>query len=336
MVISAENNNKIFVSVVIPAHNQERDMLRSCLTALGKSSYPNFETIVVDDTGKADILRMQEEFCFRLIRLEKTVNRAKARNIASREAGGGILLFIDEDTLIKKDTIEKVERAFLENPRLAAVFGSNDKSLSQGGFFSVWKHLFQYYIHQTASEKAATFFTRCGAVKKSVFDKIGGFNEADARLEDIEFGYKLNMEKYEILLLKELQVTHLKKYSFFSLLKSDLLERAIPWAELMLKYKVFKNDLNLKDQYIASALVSWMILSSLALTIAKPWFYYIFLALVFVFALLNIKFFIFSLKEKGFIFMLKSIIMLYIYYIYSAFGFVLGVLNYTNSLVLKR
>ena len=88
-----------------------------------------------------------------------------------------------------------------------------------------------------AGERATTFWSGCGAVRRSLFLDMGGFDESYARpcIEDIELGARLTRSGHAIVLRKSMQVTHLKKWTFWSMLKSDIWDRAVPWTNLVLR-----------------------------------------------------------------------------------------------------
>src|SRR5262249_20071427 len=54
----------------------------------------------------------------------------------------------------------------------------------------------------------------------------------------------------------ELSVKHLKKWTFWGLVKSDVFDRGVPWTELILRDRHMPNDLNLQlSQRVSVALV---------------------------------------------------------------------------------
>ena len=79
-------------------------------------------------------------------------------------------------------------------------------------------------------------------------------------IEDIELGYRLKAAGYQTLLCKNIQVKHLKSWSLIGLLKTDIFDRALPWAELILQYRFLPNDLNLSSsQRVTTLLLLGMI-----------------------------------------------------------------------------
>ncbi|MBZ5605973.1 MAG: hypothetical protein LAO79_27050, partial [Acidobacteriia bacterium] len=106
-------------------------------------------------------------------------------------------------------------------------------------------------------------------------------------IEDIELGYRLVQAGRKIRLDRELCVKHLKRWTFWGLVKTDILDRGIPWSELILRDRSMPNDLNLQlSQRVSIALV--YILLAVALAAAIHWRGYILIpAYIAVFLLLS-------------------------------------------------
>jgi GT2 family glycosyltransferase len=148
-----------------------------------------------------------------------------ARNRGAEAAEGEILFFVDSDVLVKPDTLQKIAAEFEANPRISALFGSYDETPGNGEFLSQYKNLVHHFVHQQSKEAAVTFWSGCGAIYRDVFLKMGGFDFQKyprPSIEDIELGYRLTMAGYQISLVKEIQVTHLKRWSLAGLIKTDV------------------------------------------------------------------------------------------------------------------
>ena len=75
-------------------------------------------------------------------------------------------------------------------------------------------------------------------------------------IEDIELGYRLKRANEKVILDSNMLVKHLKRWSFMNLVKTDIVDRGIPWTELILRDRNFPNDLNLQlSQRVSTALV---------------------------------------------------------------------------------
>jgi glycosyltransferase involved in cell wall biosynthesis len=325
-------SNQPLVSIIIPVHNESK-YIKRCLDALIDSSYPTFEIITVDDYSTDDSIAFALRKGIKVLRLSSQSGPAFARNFGARHAKGDILIFIDSDVVVRRETIELIIASFQQNPDVAAVFGSYDDDPAEGNFISQYKNLFNHFHHQNSNTEASTFWSGCGAIRKKVFEEMGGFNQRcyrKASIEDIELGYRIRKKGYRILLKKGLQVKHLKRWGFLSMLRTDIYRRAIPWSCLILKTKFMPKDLNLQIHHIISAIIiALMILASLFMGHAK--FYNtsltpvagFFLLIFFInFLFLNRKLYAFYARRRGLCFMVRVIPCHFLYYFYSGMSFV--------------
>ena len=220
--------------------------------------------MVVDD-GSTD--GSMDRAAARGIRVLSTGGRkgpAVARNIGANAARGEILFFLDADVLVQSDATERIAAA-MADPMVDAIIGSYDDDPSSRDFLSQYKNLMHYFVHQTSRAEACTFWSGCGAIRREVFMLASGFDPKYKRpaIEDIELGYRLRRADRRILLDRDLRVKHLKKWTFWNLLKSDVLDRGIPWTELILRDQRLPNDLNLQiSQRVSIGLVYLMVVFS--------------------------------------------------------------------------
>lgn len=250
------------ISVVIPAYNGGTQ-LDECLNAIARLGTAPSEIIVVDD-GSTDgsIQRAAEHGA--IVRILGTSGRqgpAAARNIGAQAATGDILFFLDADVCVHEDATERLAAAF-GDPAIDAVIGSYDDNPSSRDFLSQYKNLMHCFVHQNACSEASTFWSGCGAIRRDVFLAMSGFDASYKRpaIEDIELGYRLRHAGRRILLDRDLRVKHLKKWTFWGLLKTDVLDRGIPWTELILRDQRMPNDLNLQiSQRVSIGLVYLML-----------------------------------------------------------------------------
>jgi glycosyltransferase involved in cell wall biosynthesis len=311
------------ISVIIPVHNGE-SVIDSCLSGVFASDYDNFEVVIADDQSTDGTLAKAGAFKCDIVELASNQGPGAARNAGVERASGDILFFLDADILIGPATLSEIARLFSTRPDVSAMFGSYQKDTVPSNFCSVYKNLIHHYTHQISREHAETFCGGFGAIRRSVFSAVGGFDERHRYLEDIELGYRLRASGYKIILKKELQFTHCKQYSFIGLVKSDLFGRAIPWTRLMLEKKTFNNDLNTRVSNILSLPVAFAILLSLPAAYFFPPSAPLLLVLPATFVLLNSGFLSFTLRERGPIFAARAAGMSWLSYLYSGFGLAAG------------
>jgi len=250
------------ISVIIPVKNGEQELDR-CLAALEQSDYRDWECIVVDDGSSDGSARVAAARGRQVIRAEGR-GPAAARNRGAAQARGDLLFFVDADVCVHPDTLGRVAERFAADPSLDALIGSYDDSPDSPDFLSQYKNLMHCFVHQSGQEAASTFWSGCGAIRRQVFRQYSGFSEGYRRpaIEDIELGYRLTAAGRRIVLDKRLRVKHLKAWSFWRLLKTDVLDRGIPWTELILRDANLPNDLNVQiSQRISVALVYLMLVA---------------------------------------------------------------------------
>jgi glycosyltransferase involved in cell wall biosynthesis len=270
----AEHAIDPFFSVIVPVHNGEK-VLPRCLEAIAGFAYPGFECIVVDDGSTDNSAEIARDFSCKVISIpDGPRGPSNARNIGVSAARGKIVVFIDADVVAPAETLSRMAEAFEREPGVAAVFGSYDDHPDQGSLLSQYKNLFHHYVHQTGKENASTFWSGCGAVRREVFLQMGGFDALRyprPSIEDIELGYALISAGYEIRLIKEIQVNHLKRWSLPVLFKSDIFERGLPWTSLILRYRSLPDDLNVRRSQRVSAALCLAILAIAGLGAWYDW-----------------------------------------------------------------
>ncbi len=311
------------LSVVIPVHNGGED-LRRCLAALAKSRRLPDEIIVVDDASTDASAAIAGAAGALVLPLAQGPNGpAVARNRGAAQARGDLVLFLDADVAAHDDTLERIERYMAAQPDVAALFGSYDDNPAKPGIASRYKNLLHHYVHQHGRREAGTFWAGCGAVRRDVFARMGGFDTAYGRpsIEDIELGVRLRRAGYRVWLCADVQVTHLKRWTIRSLLRSDIRDRAIPWTQLILRETDLPADLNLDAKSRLSAVVAWLLVGLLAAGLWLPALWLGVVAALALLGVLNADLYTFFWRRGGWLFTVGAIALHILYYLYSSFIF---------------
>src|SRR4030095_4254595 len=246
------------LSIIVPAYNNPRD-LAECLDALRAEAPAEVELMVVDGGSTDGTGAGAEARGARLLRLTRNSGPGAARNHGAAHARGEVLLFVDSDVGVARGTLDRVLRTFDEDRELAALFGSYDDDPRASSLVSRYRNLLHHFVHQEGNPQAATFWAGLGAVRRTVFLAVGGFHAAlfaRASIEDIELGYRLRRAGHRIRLDRALQGKHLKRWGFWSMLRTDVIGRAIPWSRLILETRYAPEDLNLRGSQPASRALS--------------------------------------------------------------------------------
>jgi cellulose synthase/poly-beta-1,6-N-acetylglucosamine synthase-like glycosyltransferase len=215
------------LSVVIPATDGPMT-LRLVTEAIERSVNPPEELIVIDSP--------------------QNLGPAAARNVGARQARGDVLVFVDADVEVHCDALTRIRSAFDGDPTLAAIFGSYDDNPGRGGVVSDFRNLLHHYVHQQGAGVATTFWAGLGAMRRDAFFELGGFDEERfprASVEDIELGMRLHARGAGILLDPRIRGKHLKTWTLWTMTKTDLLRRGVPWLRLVLEKRSGSRALNL-------------------------------------------------------------------------------------------
>lgn len=320
-----------FISIIIPVYNGEK-FLPVCLAALVSGSYPDYELIVVDDCSTDRSVEISREKGATVLKTSRQSGPGGARNLGAQHARGEVLLFVDADVVVKPDTLERVAANFIHHPEVAAVFGSYDDEPAEKNFISQYKNLFHRFVHQQARSEAETFWAGCGAIRRDVFLAVEGFDaERYPRpaIEDIELGYRMRTKGHRILLDKQLQAKHLKRWTLKSMLHADIFCRAVPWSMLIFESKGMVNDLNLQTTDRISAGLLGLSLLLLPFTVLKPILFVLIVILLAMIPILNHKLYRFFYQRKGLAFAVLAFPLHLLYYLYSATTFVLCWFRFT-------
>jgi hypothetical protein len=331
------------LSVVIPVHNGGRDF-EHCLRRLRDALEAEHELIVVDDGSTDDSAALAESFGAVVVRNATAHGPASARNTGAKAASAPLIFFLDADVAIHSDTLARVIARFEADPDLAALFGSYDDSPTAPGLVSQFRNLLHHYVHQqgrfTAEARPArTFWTGCGAIRRQVFLDYGGFDPRLYRrpaIEDIELGYRLTRGGRRIILARDIQATHMKRWTLASVLRTDVFQRGVPWMLLLKRSRIDETDLNVRPEQricvVIAGMVTLAVAGSAALAVLSP--LAIAAAGLGLIVALNADFYRFLARRRGAGFALAAIPLHYIYFCCCAVSVVLALLYW--HLVLRH
>ncbi|CAD0224836.1 glycosyltransferase [Chryseobacterium sp. D764] len=172
------------ISIVVAIYNR-KDELFELLTSLTQQTDKEFEIIIVDDGSLIDLKPTIENFEQGLdIKYFRKDNSGPGltRNYGAARAANEWLVFVDSDVIVEKDYIEHIKNDILTIP--CDAFGGADKA-HKG--FNLMQKAISYSMTSVfttggirGSKKAVSKFQPRSfnmGVKKSVFEKVGGFSE---------------------------------------------------------------------------------------------------------------------------------------------------------------
>ena len=211
-----------FISVIIPNRNGSAT-LEACLESVFASDYSNFEVIVVDDASEDSSVEIAGRYPCRVVKLERQLGPSVARNVGAEHAKGEVLLFIDADCVLGRDTLKLVNRAMSNGSRVVGGTYTAIPPFSQG-FFSTFQSVYVNYC-ETKREEADYIATHCLAIDAELFRSTGGFLRDSlmghtTSVEDVEFSHRLKRAGVRLRIDPEIQVGHIFNFNLFKSLKN--------------------------------------------------------------------------------------------------------------------
>lgn len=321
------------ISVIVPAFNAAHYLTRALppLVALRDRGLID-EVIVVDDCSPdPETTEAARRLGATVLRTARNGGPGAARNLAAREAHGDILWFVDADVIAHETGPEKLREAF-RDAETGAVFGSYDNAPPEKNFASTYKNLVHRFYHQRAREDSESFWSGCGAVRRSVLADLDGFEEwrmGRPTVEDVELGHRIRQAGWKIRLVPDLLGTHLKRWTLAEVIRTDIFMRAVPWSNLILSGRSVSNDLNVSTAERARAVIACLwAMSIAAMPQHLPFGALAFLTLSGIVAAINAPLFVFFLEERGASFALRAVLYHQLYYLYSSATFAICAVRY--------
>ena len=326
------------LSIVIPCFNSQAT-LADCLTAVRASVYKDFEIIVVDDHSSDQTVRIAKGFTDKIIQLDKNKGSGHARKAGMQLCTSDIICFIDSDIMIKPDTLSTIIDFLNQHPSIDAVTGLLTKDSPHQNYFSQYKNLYMHYIFTLLPEKVTFLFGSICAIRKDLYLP----NNTDLRYTpDTESGQQLFASGKTIAFLKDLEVTHLKRYTALTLLKNDF---RIPfsWAKLFIRFNGWQQLGKNKTGFAHASqkqLASVMIVYPLICLAGAGFFFnplnILPCFLLVIWLVLNTSFFRFLFRERGVVFLLASIGITFLDHLVMMIGIICGFLSeFKNTCSIK-
>lgn len=316
------------LSVIVPVYNAMDDLER-CLDALAASQYNDFDVLVVDDGSTEPVESLVEQYGCGYVRLDGPGGPARARNHGVTRVRGQYVVFIDADVCVHNDTLARFAQRFIADPTIDAVVGTYDAAPAAPQFLSQYKNLFHHYMHQRFDGEIRTFWSGCGAMRRELFVAFGGFDEQRYRrpaIEDIELGTRLSAAGHRIVLDRCIQAKHLKRWTLWSLLKTDVSSRGIPWMRLMLRAGIITNSLNTEPMQRFSIALVYLTVLSMLIAMWRPMAWIGVALLVCTITALNLDFYRYFVIRRGLWFTVRVLPLHWLYFGYCGCCVVCGVL----------
>ncbi len=210
------------VSIIISNLNGE-EWLKNCLSSLKEQDYPHIELILIDNGSEdksIDFIKCSYP-TVKIIENDHNLGYAMAGNQGAEQASGELLLFLNNDTEVKKDFLSILVQKILESPQIAACqpkirFLQEKEKIDSVGSFPTLSGFLYHLGHlekdQGQYDRLGDIFSPKGAcvlIRKNVFEKMGGFDsDFFCYFEETDLAWRIWLGGYRITLASQAVIYH--------------------------------------------------------------------------------------------------------------------------------
>lgn len=207
------------VSVLIPTRDRA-ELLRGVTSGLlHKTDYPNLEVIILDNGSEEEETRvllaaLSQDSRVRVLSLPGPFNYSKLNNHGASQAGGEILLLLNNDVLVIEPSWLREMVSHVIRPGVGTVGAKllfADRTIQHGGVvlgvgefaggpgiaghFALYVPAYSrgYFSQAMLTRTVSANTAACLVVRKSVFEAVGGLNEQELAVSfnDVDFCLKV-------------------------------------------------------------------------------------------------------------------------------------------------
>jgi len=227
---------KAGVSILIPFRDHI-DLTRACVEAIRKNTADvNYEILLLDNWSNSEAA---ENFCTeqankpktQVIRIAEPFNYSRINNVGARAARYEYLLFLNNDVFVKNPGwLRTMVNECLMDDKVAAVGAKllyPNGTVQHGGVVlgvgGIADHAFRgipgespgYVMRAMVNQQISAVTAACMLVRKSAFDEVGGFDEAELTIafNDVDLCIKLSQAGYQIVFLADVTAEHRESMS---------------------------------------------------------------------------------------------------------------------------
>lgn len=219
------------VSVLIPAHNEEKSIVR-CLDSVRRNTYRKIEIIVIDDASKDSTRKLVRDYMakypsrsIQLMWRHKNQGKAAALNHAlRRRASGDLIMTLDGDSVLHKDAIKRMVANF-DTLEVAAVAANVKIMDSQTilGLLQQFEHMVGYRSKKFYSISNSEYIIGgvASTYRRNIIKKVK-FYDHDTMTEDIGLSLKiaaLGNKEHRLIYAADVMAMTEGVHSFSALIK---------------------------------------------------------------------------------------------------------------------
>lgn len=218
------------VSVIIPNKDNKEQLLECVESILREGGYENLEILIVENNSEQEsTFRCYEELQkqdhrVRVMIWQESFQYSKLNNDAAREAKGEYLLFLNNDTKVKRPGCVAEMMNVGRCPDVGAVgaalyYGDNTIQhagvvIGYGGvaghaFEGMTKEQYQKTVYASALRQVSAVTAACMLVRREAFDAAGGFcEELKVAYNDVDLCLSIKEKGWKVIYCPQAELYH--------------------------------------------------------------------------------------------------------------------------------
>jgi glycosyltransferase involved in cell wall biosynthesis len=322
------------VSVLIPTYNEEK-YIENCLMSLINSDFDfikkDSEILVIDGISNDKTREIVKKFESNYSYIHLIDNKSKfvphALNLGIRKSSGKIIIRLDAHSFYAPDYISKLlfwkDKLKADNVggvSITNVMNANRKTIAikqvLSNKYGVGNSLFRIGVSEPVEADTVPF----GCYDRSIFEKLGYYDERLTRNQDIELNKRIKKNGGKIYLVPDIKCTYFARETYSELMKNNFGNGL--WNILTVYYTKDFKSLSLRH-FIPLAFVLSVIVPAI---LSVFWIWFLVPAVLSLFAYLSLVSLIsvkLNNKQTSFMHLLLAFLSLHISYGFgSLYGFI--------------
>ena len=182
------------VSIIIPVYNPKIEEFKECIKSIKDQTYKNYEICIVDDcSSEKEIIEYlkfleKNDKSIRVKYHKKNQHISKTSNDALEMCSGEFVALVDNDDTISSFTLEECIKVLNNDKSIDFIYSDFDK-LDRNGF-----RCNPYFKPDYSPDTLLSFnfLSHFNLIRKSIIDKVGGFDENLIGAQDYDLYLKIS------------------------------------------------------------------------------------------------------------------------------------------------
>ncbi len=245
------------VSIIILTFNSKRYIL-NCLKSVEKSTYSNYEIIVVDNgsrDGTIDLVKNNFPE-LKVVLNKENLGFTGGNNLGIKNAQGDIILLLNDDTIIHQDLLKVLVKELMSSDKIGIVgpkiyYMDEPKKIWFAGGKIDWFKGRGYHLKSNKKQQV-DFITGCALmIKREVINRIGLLDEKFfAYYEDADWCQKAKRAGYRVIYLPFGGVWHAKSATASNVFMDDIKGKYFKMLGRYLGFSIFLKWKNHRNRFV--------------------------------------------------------------------------------------